>query len=123
MVALLPVAFAALSVIFGGETPAQPAGAPTPTGETSRVPAALVDAAAPLSTATPLAAASPADASAPAARPDGGQTDERLTVDAVVAGDYATAALRYERLARTNPEPAFPEAARILRAKLDGGAR
>jgi len=47
---------------------------------------------------------------------------ERAAVDAVVAGSYADAARLYDQLAATHPDrPAYAEAARILRAKLDAG--
>jgi hypothetical protein len=47
---------------------------------------------------------------------------ERAAVDAVAAGAYADAARLYDQLAAAYPNrPAYAEAARILRAKLDGG--
>lgn len=53
------------------------------------------------------------------------RTLERAAVDAYLAGDYATAARNYERLADQTRPPSnivYLEAARIIRAKLDGGA-
>ncbi|MDB4936741.1 MAG: hypothetical protein JWP87_3713 [Labilithrix sp.] len=62
----------------------------------------------------------PKDAGAPLA--PGTKTLARQAVDAVAAGDTARAAAAYEELARRDPnDKVFAEAARILRAKLDGG--
>jgi hypothetical protein len=53
-----------------------------------------------------------------------GKTWERLAVDALVTGSYAEAARRYGQLAQEHPDrPVFGEAARILAAKADSGAR
>jgi hypothetical protein len=51
------------------------------------------------------------------------KTLERQAVDAVAAGNTAQAAQLYEELSRRDPNNrVYAEAARILRAKLDGGA-
>lgn len=58
-----------------------------------------------------------------AALPAGVKTLERQAVDYVAAGDTAKAAAAYEELVRRDPNnKVYAEAARILRAKLDGGA-
>lgn len=63
----------------------------------------------------------PRDAGAPL--PAGTKTLERQAVDHVAAGETAKAAAAYEELVRRDPSnPVYPEAARILRAKLDAGA-
>jgi hypothetical protein len=63
----------------------------------------------------------PKDAGGPPLAP-GSKTLARQAVDAVAAGDTARAAAAYEELARRDPnDKVFAEAARILRAKLDGG--
>lgn len=55
--------------------------------------------------------------------PPGVPTLERQAVDAVAAGNYVKAIGFYDQLAQHNPDrPAFAEAARILRAKVDAGA-
>jgi hypothetical protein len=65
-------------------------------------------------------ASEPKDAGAPLA--PGAKTLARQAVDAVASGDTARAAAAYEELARRDPnDKVFAEAARILRAKLDGG--
>jgi len=57
------------------------------------------------------------------ALPPGTKTLERQAVDYVAAGETAKAAAAYEELARRDPKTTvYAEAARILRAKLDGGA-
>ena len=54
--------------------------------------------------------------------PAGAKTLERQAVDYVAAGDTAKAAATYEELVRRDPNnKVYAEAARILRAKLDGG--
>jgi hypothetical protein len=54
--------------------------------------------------------------------PAGTKTLERQAVDYVAAGDTAKAAATYEELMRRDPNnKVYAEAARILRAKLDGG--
>jgi len=56
--------------------------------------------------------------------PAGVKTLERQAVDYVAAGDTAKAAAAYEELVRRDPNnKVYAEAARILRAKLDGGAQ
>ena len=63
----------------------------------------------------------PKDAGAPAL-PAGTKTLERQAVDFVAAGETAKAAAAYEELVRRDPNnKVYAEAARILRAKLDGG--
>jgi len=63
----------------------------------------------------------PRDAGAPGL-PAGTKTLERQAVDYVAAGDTAKAAATYEELVRRDPNnKVYAEAARILRAKLDGG--
>ena len=63
----------------------------------------------------------PKDAGAPGL-PPGTKTLERQAVDYVAAGDTAKAAATYEELVRRDPNnKVYAEAARILRAKLDGG--
>jgi hypothetical protein len=58
-----------------------------------------------------------------AALPPGTKTLERLAVDFVAAGESARAAAAYEELVRRDPNnKVYGEAARILHAKLDGGA-
>jgi hypothetical protein len=58
-----------------------------------------------------------------AALPAGTKTLERQAVDFVAAGDNTRAAAAYEELVRRDPNnKVYGEAARILRAKLDGGA-
>jgi hypothetical protein len=60
------------------------------------------------------------DAGAPL--PAGAKTLERQAVDYVASGDTAKAAAAYEELVRRDPNnKIYAEAARILRAKLDGG--
>jgi hypothetical protein len=62
----------------------------------------------------------PKDAGAPFAA--GTKTLERQAVDAVASGDTVKAAASYEELSRRDPNnKVYAEAARILRAKLDGG--
>lgn len=52
----------------------------------------------------------------------GSKTLERQAVDAVAAGDNVKASAAYEELVRRDPNnKVYAEAARILRAKLDGG--
>ena len=54
--------------------------------------------------------------------PAGTKTLERQAVDHVAAGETAKAAATYEELMRRDPNnKVYAEAARILRAKLDGG--
>jgi thioredoxin-like negative regulator of GroEL len=49
---------------------------------------------------------------------------ERMAADYVATGQFEQAAQLYDRLAIDHPEnPAFREAARILRTKLDAGMR
>ena len=56
--------------------------------------------------------------------PAGVKTLERQAVDYVASGDTAKAAAAYEELVRRDPNnKVYAEAARILRAKLDGGAQ
>lgn len=56
--------------------------------------------------------------------PAGTKTLERQAVDYVAAGDTAKAAAAYEELVRRDPNnKVYAEAARILRAKLDGGVQ
>ena len=63
----------------------------------------------------------PKDAGGPSL-PPGTKTLERQAVDYVAAGDTAKAAATYEELVRRDPNnKVYAEAARILRAKLDGG--
>jgi hypothetical protein len=64
--------------------------------------------------------AEPKDAGAPLAA--GTKTLERQAVDHVFAGETSKAAAAYEELVRRDPNnKVYAEAARILRAKLDGG--
>jgi hypothetical protein len=66
----------------------------------------------------PTSATSTAPAPSPTQR-----TLERQAVDLVASGQYERAAFIYEQLARQYPDrPVYRETARILRAKLDGGA-
>jgi hypothetical protein len=66
---------------------------------------------------------SPDPTAAPAPTPSG-KTLASLAVDAVAAGAYQEAAIRYDALAQQYPDrAAYREAARILRSKLDAGAR
>lgn len=63
----------------------------------------------------------PKDSGAPGL-PPGAKTLERQAVDYVAAGDTAKAAAAYEELVRRDPNnKVYAEAARIMRAKLDGG--
>ena len=63
----------------------------------------------------PIASASP-----PLAK--GKKTPEREAVDLAAAGQYTKAAEIYEQLATQHPEqPAYREAARILRSHANGG--
>ncbi len=63
----------------------------------------------------------PKDAGGPSL-PAGTKTLERQAVDYVATGDTARAAATYEELMRRDPNnKVYAEAARILRAKLDGG--
>ncbi len=126
ILALLPIAFIAICTIFGSVSPAQQA--PASPASSAAVPtSALATGAAAPDAGSPAEAAGAAPEERAAAtdagvRSDGGKTAARLAVDAVVAGDYATAFGRYERLAETNADkPAYAQAARILRAKADGG--
>ncbi|MBX3209655.1 MAG: hypothetical protein KF764_31770, partial [Labilithrix sp.] len=63
----------------------------------------------------------PAPAVTPSAAPAKGEaprTAERRAIDAVAAGSGDAAAAQYDALAKENPDnPAFAEAARILRAR------
>ena len=53
----------------------------------------------------------------------GPPTTERRAVDAVLLGDNATAYALYQQLVREHPEnPAFANAARILKARVDGAS-
>lgn len=77
---------------------------------------------------TPNAAGSapdndPPEKSTKSASTSGRKTLEREAVDHVSAGETAKAAAAYEELVKRDPEnKVYAEAARILRAKLDGGA-
>jgi hypothetical protein len=83
---------------------------PPPPRQRPALPAASADA---------RVAAQDASTGAPAA-----DRREHQAADYVATGQYDQAAMLYERLALEHPEnPAFREAARILRAKLDGGLR
>jgi hypothetical protein len=91
-------------------------GLPTSTGPLIAAPVPTADAVA----ATPNPPASPSSASttAPLA-PGGKKTLERAAADAWAEGNYADAAKMYEDLAANNPgNPAYKEAARILREKM-----
>ena len=73
-----------------------------------------------------LARAATSPTVAPSSRPipplttAGGKTGARLAADAVAAGAYAEAAVRYDDLARLYPDqPVYRETARILRSKLE----
>ena len=142
---MLPVAFLAVFVLFddggrgrrGEGSPAASVAAPSPVGalSSSRATASASAVAAPAPprpSSSPPSPPSPPPSprpppSAPATAPAvsaGSKSPERMAVDAVVAGAYADAIHRYDELAREHPDrAAYREAARILRAKLDAGAR
>jgi len=74
----------------------------------------------PKPSAAPVATASASANSKPANPSTAGsaKTPERVAVDAVAAGSWEPAAKAYDELAQAHPEnPAYKEAARILRAK------
>jgi len=69
--------------------------------------------------AKPAPSPSPTVKAAPPAPTSSQKTAERAAVDAVAAGAWEPAAKMYEDLAKAHPEnPAYKEAARILRAKI-----
>ncbi|HEY1692552.1 MAG TPA: hypothetical protein VGG39_10345 [Polyangiaceae bacterium] len=121
---MLPFAFLAVYVLFDDSNRQRADSSPPPRPSAS----ALSGSAAPTTaSARPVAppTTAPPSASPPVAPAPltGGKTPERLAVDAVAAGAYADAARRYEELAREHADqPAYREAARILRAKVDAGA-
>jgi hypothetical protein len=123
LVLLLPLALASVFVIFRDE-PAPPR---LPRAPSAAAPSASVSAAPPAlpSATASVAAIAVADAAFPSfANADSGKSPaERAAVDAVAAGSYAEAIRLYDQLAVANPDkPAYREAARILRSKLDSGA-
>ncbi|MBX3199846.1 MAG: hypothetical protein KF894_17045 [Labilithrix sp.] len=94
-------------------TPAPSNAAPTPAAS-SAGPTPAPSSAGPSSTAAPA----PAKASAAPAKGAPAKTAERRAIDAVASGAGEAAALEYDALAKENPDnPAFAEAARILRAR------
>ena len=103
-----PPGFVPYSVAINGQIPCVPAGTPMPGSEPNG------------GTAPP----STAPASTPSAPPVAATTKtlERQAVDYVAVGNYAAGADVYDQLHQQNPNnPVYPEAARILRAKLDAG--
>jgi hypothetical protein len=75
--------------------------------------------------AEPATAAKDAGSAATAAPPlaPGKKTNERAAADAWAEGNYAEAAKMYDELAAQNPgNPAYKEAARILREKMTAPA-
>lgn len=125
---LLPLAF--FMVVFGLDD--KPVPAPTKAKPTSSGSASVAQAKVTKPSATeelaeeptpPKPTVSAPTASAPPASTKGPQTTtqktpERTAVDAVAAGSLAPAADLYDELAKSHPEnPAYKEAARILRAK------
>lgn len=87
--------------------------APASAAPSSSGPAAVAS-----TSARPIIRAAPGNTSALSARAAKQKTPQRRAVDAVAAGSYEEAAQIYEELAQSNPEePAYVEAARILRAK------
>ncbi len=73
-------------------------------------------------TATKDAGVLPPSLAAPPAAP-GKKTSERAAADAWAEGNYADAAKMYDELAAQNPgNPAYKEAARILREKMSAPA-
>lgn len=127
---LLPFAFFAVFVIFDESPKAERAGTPAPPATSAVAAARPVSPKPTMAPTTPRAPVAPAASSSPTSAPApvgstpaGGKSPERLAVDAVAAGEYADAVRRYEELSREHADqPAYREAARILRAKLDGGA-
>jgi hypothetical protein len=101
------------------EKASQPSPAPTPTPPASTTTVAVA------STPRAMTAVQPGSRTrltGPTA-PSTSTSPERFAVDAVVAGAYAEAAQRYDELAREHPDqPAYREAARILRAKAKAGS-
>ncbi len=105
-----PPGFVPYSVAISGQIPCVPAGTqmPAPSEDTGGAVAGAV-----------TAPAGPGP-SAPATA--GSKTLERQAVDYVAIGNYGAAAQVYEQLQEQNPKnPVYPEAVRILRAKLDAG--
>jgi hypothetical protein len=115
---LLPLAFFAVHVLFGG--PDKPI-------EGRTTPPSAAPSSAPVlepSAASSAAASTPSTAPVqPAAPMTSGKTAARLAADAFAAGAYIDAVRRYDALAQQNPDqPVYREAARILRSKLDASA-
>lgn len=135
IVLLLPLAF--VMVVFGLDDDAPTPRAKAPPAAASAEPSAAATASAkatkpdyddevvepePPKAPKPKASAAPSAAPGPTAKPPAPaasvKTAERVAIDAVVAGSYEPAAKMYDELAKTHPEnPAYKEAARILRAK------
>jgi hypothetical protein len=104
------------------------AGPPTPTasaGSTDpRAPASGMPSATPTAQPTAVAVAPSATATAKPTKPGAPpskKTLQRAAADAVAAGAWVDAATLYEQLARMSPDqPAYAEAARIMRQKAAG---
>lgn len=131
---LLPLAFAAIFVVFTDEEPkrtgTKPKGSASAAVIASAPPTAsspLTASAVPVSPPTASVAAAqttapPASTSKPAGTSTGKappKTIERQAADAVIAGSYNEAIKLYEQLANEHPDqPVYKESIRILRAKL-----
>jgi len=128
------------SVASSGPTPppptsgSSPSPSPSPSGQTAAPPAGSTPGPAPGPSPgpTPTPPPPPTPGGQPSPPPNGPVADagvdadrrERTAADYVATGQYVLAAQLYDALARENPKnPAFGEAARILRTKADAGIR
>jgi hypothetical protein len=112
---LLPFAFLAVGGLFAERRPSIRRGAPAAVAAAPVPVATLVRAASSSAIVPPPAPTAPTSVG-------GGKTLARIAADAVAIGAYTDAVIRYDDLARTYPDrPAYREAARILRSKLDAG--
>ena len=108
-----PPGFVPYSVAINGQIPCVPAGTPMPPASEGAA-----------SAVAPTAPATPPGSTAATTPPPAPSTKtlERQAVDYVAVGNYGAAVQVYEQLRQQNPEnPVYPEAIRILRAKLDAG--
>ncbi len=139
LVGMLPLLLGAFYILFVREDAPMPAPVPPKAASDAavaltappRVSAALPTGPTPSFLQPPLASAptlvppvvsAPTQTIAPVGSTPAQRTLERLAIDYVANGQYERAAGMYDQLAAMYPDkPAYREAARILRAKLDGG--
>ena len=106
-------------------TPSASVSAPIPTASVPVMPSASASVAVmPSASVAPSASSAPipvASAKPPPTVPKGKHTTERDAIELVSQGQYTKAAELYEQLAQQHPEqPAYKEAARLLRLKATG---